>query len=280
MTNGAFMSEYKYLGIVAALSAVAVLISTLESLSLSAQYRNEGLFSWKLHRLRSAGIVSSPLINLYDPLFRYPNILALLGVRVALCIAVLLCLRWRSLLFLECGAIGALSVLFSIRGVDGKNGADQLTKITFLSLAFCLISPNAFTWRCELVFLTAQLFLAYTTAGFLKLKEPTWRDGTALLVVLRQNTYGNRMCWHFARQHVTVTRLLAWSVIIFECTFPLVFLIPSRAMLFVLALGVVFHIANAAIIGLNTFLWAFVAIYPAVAWCTMTAHRVISHMLR
>jgi hypothetical protein len=34
----------------------------------------------------------------------------------------------------------------------------------------------------------------------------------------------------------------------------------------ILALGFVFHAASAATMGLNTFFWAFVATYPAVAY--------------
>ena len=41
---------------------------------------------------------------------------------------------------------------------------------------------------------------------------------------------------------------------------------PRPLALAVLAAALVFHAGNAAIMGLNTFVWAFAATYPAILW--------------
>ena len=39
-----------------------------------------------------------------------------------------------------------------------------------------------------------------------------------------------------------------------------------------LAAGLAFHTANAMVMGLNTFLWAFEATYPAIIYLLQRAH--------
>jgi hypothetical protein len=38
-------------------------------------------------------------------------------------------------------------------------------------------------------------------------------------------------------------------------------------------LGILFHVANAVIMGLNTFVWAFVATYPAILFCAVSLRQ-------
>jgi hypothetical protein len=59
----------------------------------------------------------------------------------------------------------------------------------------------------------------------------------------------------------------AWSVIAFESLFPLAILAGPKGALVFLGIGVMFHLANAAVMGLNNFVWAFTATYPAVHYC-------------
>jgi hypothetical protein len=56
---------------------------------------------------------------------------------------------------------------------------------------------------------------------------------------------------------------LGWTVIAWECLFPLAWLDPHLC-LGMLACGAVFHAANLWVFGLNRFFWAWLAGYPAV----------------
>jgi hypothetical protein len=272
-----FHSEYQSLAAVAAIASIAVLISSLQSLSLFSEYADSGLFSWHIHRTRNAGLMASPFLDLYDCLFQYPSVLGLFVFRVVCAAAVLFTLGHPRTLAIVCGLISLTAILLSVRGPDGENGADEMMLITFVALTIVLVSPHPWVWRCGLLFLAGQLLLAYCTSGYIRIREKTWRDGSALLVVLRQHTYGNRWCWSVARRYPIVARVASMSVLIFECSTPLALLLPMKLLLVFLAFGVAFHLLNAIIIGLNTFFWAFLAAYPAFIWSSAYIQRVMWH---
>jgi hypothetical protein len=57
---------------------------------------------------------------------------------------------------------------------------------------------------------------------------------------------------------------LCWSVMSWEATFPIVLVVPRPAVWPLLALGVLFHLSIAALMGFNGFLFAFPAAYFAI----------------
>jgi len=66
-------------------------------------------------------------------------------------------------------------------------------------------------------------------------------------------------------QHPRLLWCAGWAVMLFELTFPLALL--QREWLFAaLLLAALFHIANACLFGLNRFVWAWIATYPALLW--------------
>lgn len=88
--------------------------------------------------------------------------------------------------------------------------------------------------------------------------------------------YGNPWMAVPFTQRPTVAKLAARALIAFECSFPLVLILPDHYSLLLLALGISFHLTAAVLMGLNTFFWAFVATYPAVMFCS----SVIRHLAR
>ena len=68
-------------------------------------------------------------------------------------------------------------------------------------------------------------------------------------------------------RHRRIDQLLCWSVIIWECLFPLVLVAPKPVIIAFFAIGVAFHVACAFVMGLNRFVWAFCGCYPSV-WVT------------
>ena len=55
-----------------------------------------------------------------------------------------------------------------------------------------------------------------------------------------------------------------WLTIVFELGFAGVLWLPEPAGLALLATGLAFHVTTAVMMGLNVFVWAFAAAYPAV----------------
>jgi hypothetical protein len=115
-----------------------------------------------------------------------------------------------------------------------------------------------------LSFVAAMACLAYVSAGVAKLRSGNWRGGAFLGAVLATEFWGGERLSSFATGSPWLVRLLERGVIVFELVFPIVLVLPLPAALAVLAMGVLFHLAVAVALGLNTFLWAFVATYPAI----------------
>lgn len=191
-----------------------------------------------------------------DPLLgqhAWPWLLALQGVvALGLALSALWWLPWLSL---------ALALLQAVRFRGNFNGgSDAMTLVVLLGLA--LARTPWLRPQIGLGYIAAQLVLSYFLAGVYKLRGADWRDGSALPALLRLPQY--------RAQLVLPAWLARWSgyaVIAWECAFPLAFL-DRRLALGAMALGIGFHAFNAAVLGLNRFLWAWLAAYPALWFWT------------
>ena len=68
---------------------------------------------------------------------------------------------------------------------------------------------------------------------------------------------------------------VGWAVIVFELLFPLALVAPNSLMFSLFAIGAIFHLGNALVMGLNTFLWTFLAAYPAVWYCHVLIQSIL-----
>lgn len=113
--------------------------------------------------------------------------------------------------------------------------------------------------------IAAQSVLSYFLAGVGKLRNSAWRDGAALQRLFASN--GSYVLWPGIRRLAgakCLCALLGWGIVLFELTFPAVLLVPLEGRYVFLGLALAFHVANAVVLGLNRFLWAWAATYPAL----------------
>jgi hypothetical protein len=154
-----------------------------------------------------------------------------------------------------------------------NGGSDYLTVLILLALSMrwlCGATPLA--GKAALAYIAVQVTLSYFIAGVAKLKEAPWRSGAALRGFVTSESYGAPQ---FVRRLLDGKRrclLLSWAVLAFECGFPLAWLSP-RACLPLLALGFAFHLGNSVVFGLNRFLFAWSAAYPALLF----ASQLLAH---
>ena len=153
---------------------------------------------------------------------------------------------------------------------DGPLGGGS-DSMMFQALVGLLIASfgvvNPILTRIGLGWIAAQSVLSYFLAGVAKLRNNNWLTGIALQTLLRSN--GPYVLLAPARSLATSQALCvaaSWGVILFEIGFPAVLLLPWDGKLAMLSAGMFFHIANAAILGLNRFMWAWAATYPAVLY--------------
>lgn len=157
--------------------------------------------------------------------------------------------------------------------IMGGDGADQMAILTLFAGCLAILpGPNASTTLMAVFFIGAQLVLSYFTAGFVKAVSPTWRNGSAIGLVMCSEAYGERWIGSFVESRGSLSRLLTRAVFVGECLFPLILIAPREVAIAMLAAGFVFHVATAVTMGLNTFMVAF----PATLLCVLVTVEYVS----
>jgi hypothetical protein len=161
-------------------------------------------------------------------------------------------------------------------GSHGSEGADHMLMLVLGSLLIYFFAPTPLVQRVVLWFLAAETLLAYITAGVVKLKSRRWRQGGALRQILSTTLFECRPFVVIAGQRQQLIRVLHWMVIFFECAAPfLVFTGPTGCLIF-LAMGAMFHLSISVMQGLNLFVFAFGATYPAVLYTSLEIARAFA----
>lgn len=157
----------------------------------------------------------------------------------------------------------------------GADGSEQMVRVVAGALLIESLAPGDALERACLWFIAVQSVCAYATAGLAKLAMPAWRDGKYLRQVLSSRTWSRTFAAAIVKEPA-VARWLSRGVIAYESAAPLALLAgPAPALLFCLA-GAAFHLANAAIMGLNLFVWSFAATYPAILFCAQDMARMLA----
>ena len=113
-------------------------------------------------------------------------------------------------------------------------------------------------------YIAVQSTLSYAIAGVAKLVQERWRNGQAL-GALAQTSYATPAFVSERLRNPALARLCAWSIMGFECAFGLAWL-DARICLGCIAMGALFHLSNAVVLGLNRFFFAWLASYPALLY--------------
>jgi hypothetical protein len=121
-------------------------------------------------------------------------------------------------------------------------------------------------------FIAGQAWLAYFVAGSMKLRDPRWPRGQALAAITSTTMWGGRQVALLLRSHRRAGFVLCWMTMAGECSIPLTLAAPLPVSLALLACALFFHIATAVEMGLNAFVWAFAATYPAIIFCWYAVH--------
>jgi hypothetical protein len=250
------------LDLVERLSAVSTLIASLELLARPQLYSDANLMSWRVSQLRSRWLLRGAVGRVFARTLTYRMFRALLMIRA---------IGSASLILGAGGGRGArtvkttmaLSVFpMTLRSPYGWDGADQMSAITSHVLA-------ARAWRPEIEpdvqrFFALQLCLCYLASGVAKASSPEWRSGSALTGIASTEMYGDEAFHRWLQASRLRPLIIARGVIAAECAFPLVLAAPGRLRQAILVTGVLSHALLARIMGLNTFFWSFVSVYPAL----------------
>jgi hypothetical protein len=238
-----------YLAWMTRLAAFATALAALELLVARRALSDTGVFAWPVLRRDYA----RPWLA--DRLFSYRATLVLLATQLVVALA----LPW-----FPAGAwlLFATSLAISVRFRGSFNGgSDSMLLVVMLSLAVA----HTFPAHADLAlgYCALQLALSYVIAGLAKLRDPAWRTGRALAILVELPQY--RVPRRLARAAARLTRIASWAILVFELAFPLVLAGPLATTI-LLAVGAAFHLANALVFGLDRFLWTWLAAYPALLY--------------
>jgi hypothetical protein len=261
------------------LACVAVVLETLQILVESKQYGRHGISSYALLKKSHPWMIEGWWASLLHRLCEPPCYLSLIALELASAVLVLSHL----FPFLSGGfmvMIFLIHLLSCLRHQSGLDGADQMQTILFASLLLFSLPSEPFVRSCCLWFIGCQALLSYMTAGIVKVRSAAWRGGTAIGNIVQSARFRNETFAHVLRKHPLVAKALCWSVILFECAFPLLVVTGTRSCVLMLVAGIFFHLAVALVMGLNTFFWSFVATYPAIFFCAQTCQSWIISCLK
>jgi hypothetical protein len=256
------------------LASAGVFIASVELLTLKEEFADGGLFSWNVLRTTSRVTLrvgtGRPGQLISHPLF----VPVITGAR-ALAALILIFLRDNHALITTCVfAVIVASIAMYWRAPLGMDGSDQMSLIVFTAVAIHQLFPgDVHIAQVSLWFIAIQGCLSYSVAGIAKLISPVWRSGEAVRRIIGTRTYGSSRFASFVSGRAGVCIAFSWFVMLFECTFPLALAFGEAGFAVFAVLGILFHVGIALIMGLNTFVWAFVATYPAILYCAVTIRQ-------
>jgi hypothetical protein len=158
----------------------------------------------------------------------------------------------------------ALVILQRFQG-PYNGGADRMSLLILVCLFLVHLAPTQKWQEIAFGYLALQLILSYFISGWVKIKNPNWRNGQALRDVFQFSAYPASEA---LRQWANSPRLLfmmSWAVMLVELLFPFA-LFSETSLMVALIITACFHFANACLFGLNRFFWIWLAAYPSILW--------------
>lgn len=242
------------------LIALAVILQALEMLSMRKIFTPDGIWNWETLKKDYEG--AKPFVKkILEGVFKDSNFVLVPATQL---LAGILMLVFPSFLMVLILFVSTLLISMRFRGAF-NGGSDSMTLIILGALGFArLFGSFPIMQKAALYFIAVQIVLSYFLSGLWKVKQAQWRSGTALPEILRSPYYGVP---DFIQKTANsgVWKLAAFFILAFELAFPLSIFSPKLAFFFV-SLAFLFHVANVCLFGLNRFLFAWMAGYPALIY--------------
>jgi uncharacterized membrane protein len=240
--------------------SLATMIAALELIVVHRAFGESGVYRWSTLRREVPSALRAPVGLLFSTTGTWLILIAQLAAGVAL--------PWTTCAIAPWIAFAAtLLIAMRFRG-SYNGGSDSMLLVVLLALAVAR-SDERFA-PAALGYAAAQLVLSYAISGWAKLRDPQWRTGTALNVLVRLPHYGvpRRLV---AMLSSRAARPASFAMLAFECAFPIA-LVDIRVCVVMLVIATVFHLTNAVVFGLNRFLWAWLAAFPALLFWVERLH--------
>jgi hypothetical protein len=269
------LNEIETYKVILVICSVGMIISTLEFFYIWRSFGREGAYSWAVFSTLVPMTRNTTLKKLIDAVFgRVRGALLLFSIRMLALVFVIFTPIY-SVTFRVSLTVLILSILLLgwRKSLFGDDGSDQMNMVILVTIWLCTaLIESSLLLKVGLWFIALQSVLSYCTSGVAKLISEKWRSGEALWRVLSTKAYGIDWIGKFLQSRPLLNYLLSWSTMLIETGFFLVLLLPFPYATMFLVWGVAFHLSNGIIMGLNTFLWAFLSTYPAIIYVWWAIH--------
>jgi hypothetical protein len=196
-------------------------------------------------------------------LAQYDLTIFLVSILILLSLALILKINYvtAALIFWFSFSLSRFSIPFT-------NGSDYVLNLFLLLSILLPITPTLKVdalWKNQLIisnfaflFCRIQLCLIYVLSGFDKLASPAWRSGDAVYSIANQELFINP--YLLTPDSKSLYLLLAWTIILFELSFP-VLIWFKRFRMYALVAGIIFHIAIIFVLSLPDFGLLMILLY-------------------
>jgi hypothetical protein len=238
----------------------AILLQTIELLRMKSSWADTGVWRWSQIR-NDYNQAPTSIRRMLDFFLSEENFHRLLKLRLAC-----------SLLIWFFHPVWVVVILFFStwliairwRGIF-NGGSDSMTALIALALLVAEAAHSSpLIVKACFAYIAIQLTASYFLAGLAKVKNREWRAGLALPLFFETPRYNSPPKWVRAiADNKRAASAISWMVILFELSFPLAWLNSNFCSIY-LAAAFVFHLANFYVFGLNRFVFAWIAAYPAL----------------
>ncbi len=247
--------------LVARLIGLALVFQSLEFIKMKESINETGIWRWS--EIRSDYLfLPERILNGLDWIMEPKRFMEMMTLRFYTAILAFLYPHF-TIVFIF---LFITTFLITIRWRGSFNGgSDYLALIILLCLCLGYVFP--ILAKAALWYITLQVISSYFMAGLYKIKQKKWRNGTAVYGFVSSPSYKTPNFFIDKSKDPAFALVMAWGVILFELSFPLVLSHPYVTGLYLIA-GLLFHLANFMAFGLNRFFWVWSASYPALYYCS------------
>jgi hypothetical protein len=251
---------------------IHTIVASVEYLVFLGRERS-GLFDWEILQHYSSNSLVRPLLAAFTSNERLPWLMAVQLLAGVTLVGLALLDSLSPLPFL---VIAFGNTMLSLRSHFGLDGAHQMVFIVSSGACVATVFPaGTIVHEVAIWYVAVQLLLSYTIAGIAKARSAAWRNGSAMRGISSTAVYGHPRLHRTLTAHPRASTVLCWGVILFELSFPLVLVLGPSYGLGLIAAGIGFHLLTALFMGLNGFLTAFLAAYPALFYVSNVVHQLM-----
>lgn len=253
------------LDLVAIVTAIGLVVTSAQVIANRALFGAGALLDWRAIRDWHGSGIGVRVVAAVVPAAP-SGVVAVAALRGIAAVAVIVAVVAGASPAAPLAGVVVANALLTLRIPAGLTGADQMANVVSLALLIGQLAGTPGAQAATAAFIGLQSALAYATAGFVKYGQPGWHDGSFIREIFSTRSLGQPAVARWMQRSGRLPALIGKAIVIGECAFPLVLILPPEAMVVAMGLGVAFHLAAAVIMGLNTFLWVFPATYPALLY--------------